>query len=95
VVKAAINTNMSITAHRRHRGRDRGPDPHALPQLAHLAEGPQRTEIFALIEGQGLKYQAVEVQRCIAAGLTESPVMPHSETLALAHGWTRSAPRSG
>ena len=35
-------------------------------------------------EGEGLRFQAVEVHRCVRAGLTESPVMPLDETLALA-----------
>lgn len=31
----------------------------------------------------GFQYEAAEVARCLAAGLTESPVMPWSETLAV------------
>lgn len=34
-------------------------------------------------EGRGLRHQAVEVARCIDAGLLESPVMPLDETLAI------------
>jgi len=34
-------------------------------------------------EGRGLRHQAAEVGRCLAASLTESPVMPLSETLAI------------
>ena len=34
-------------------------------------------------EGRGLHYQAVEVARCIRSGLTESPVMPLDETVAI------------
>lgn len=34
-------------------------------------------------EGRGLRHQAAEVGRCIAASLTESPVLPLSETLAV------------
>jgi predicted dehydrogenase len=33
--------------------------------------------------GQGLRHQAAEVGRCLRAGLTESPVMPLDETLAI------------
>lgn len=33
--------------------------------------------------GQGLRYQAVEVKRCLDEGLTESPVLPLDETLAI------------
>lgn len=34
-------------------------------------------------EGHGLRHEAAEVARCLAAGLTESPVMPLSETVAI------------
>ncbi|MFJ5835135.1 Gfo/Idh/MocA family protein [Streptomyces sp. NPDC093089] len=33
----------------------------------------------------GLCYQAAEAARCIGAGLLESPLMPHSETLGMMH----------
>ena len=33
--------------------------------------------------GRGMEYQAIEVGRCLAEGLTESPIMPLSETLAV------------
>jgi predicted dehydrogenase len=33
--------------------------------------------------GNGYVHQAIEAQRCFLAGLIESPVMPHDETLAL------------
>ncbi|PWR05907.1 oxidoreductase [Micromonospora acroterricola] len=31
--------------------------------------------------GGGYQYEAIEVQRCLAAGLTESPLVPHAATL--------------
>jgi predicted dehydrogenase len=34
-------------------------------------------------QGRGLNYQAVEVARCIEAGLTESPTMPLDETIEI------------
>ncbi len=34
-------------------------------------------------EGNGLRHQAAEVGRCLAAGLTESPVLPLDETVAI------------
>ncbi len=34
-------------------------------------------------EGRGLHYEASEVARCIAEGLTESPLMPLDETIAI------------
>lgn len=86
VVKCAINTSMSITA--RVCGTEGVIE---VPLLMHcpnsltVQKGAERREIAAPIEGQGLKYQAVEVMRCISEGLMESPVMPHRETLALAH----------
>ena len=43
-----------------------------------------RERIEAPYEGEGLRYQAVEVHRCLREGLTESPVMPLDETLAIA-----------
>jgi predicted dehydrogenase len=35
------------------------------------------------VPGHGYTYQAEEVARCIEAGLTESPVMPLDETVAI------------
>lgn len=35
------------------------------------------------LDGHGYTYQAAEVARCIRAGLTESPLMPLAETLAI------------
>jgi len=35
------------------------------------------------IEGRGMQYQAVEVERCISEGLPESPVMPLSESVTI------------
>jgi predicted dehydrogenase len=34
-------------------------------------------------EGRGMQYEAAEVARCVEAGLTESPVLPLDETLAI------------
>ena len=31
----------------------------------------------------GYEYQVLEAKRCIEAGLCESPMMPHSESLAV------------
>ncbi|HQU00147.1 MAG TPA: Gfo/Idh/MocA family oxidoreductase [Acidimicrobiales bacterium] len=35
------------------------------------------------VPGRGLQFQAIEVARCLEAGLLESPVMPLDETLAI------------
>ncbi|GAA2169755.1 Gfo/Idh/MocA family protein [Actinomadura napierensis] len=39
--------------------------------------------LTADIEGHGYTYQAQEVARCLRAGLTESPLMPLDETVAI------------
>lgn len=33
----------------------------------------------------GYEYQVMECRRCIEAGLTESPMMPHAETISIMH----------
>jgi hypothetical protein len=35
------------------------------------------------IEGRGMQYQALEVERCIASGLIESPIMSLDETIQI------------
>ena len=37
----------------------------------------------AKIEGRGMQYQALEVERCVRAGLTESPKMSLDETVSI------------
>jgi hypothetical protein len=46
------------------------------------AAGVERRE--SPIVGEGLRYQVVEVHRCLRAGELESPTIPHGETLSLA-----------
>lgn len=41
------------------------------------------------VEGNGYHYQAAEVERCVRAGLRESPVIPHEESLAIARTMDR------
>jgi len=85
VVKAAIRTNLTCTA--RITGTSGAV---AIPAFMHCPQdfvvqtpaGEQRIE--APMEGNGLHHQVLEVHRCLGAGLTESPVMPLSESLALA-----------
>jgi len=43
---------------------------------------PERHE-FPLTEGNGYQFEAIEVMRCLRAGLPESPVMPLDETLTI------------
>ncbi|MEV1330250.1 Gfo/Idh/MocA family oxidoreductase [Micromonospora costi] len=43
--------------------------------------GADPETISADLTGGGYQYEAIEVQRCLAAGLTESPLVPHATTL--------------
>ncbi|MFC0503743.1 Gfo/Idh/MocA family protein [Micromonospora costi] len=43
--------------------------------------GAEPETIPADLTGGGYQYEAIEVQRCLAAGLTESPLVPHATTL--------------
>jgi predicted dehydrogenase len=45
--------------------------------------GAEPEEISFPFEGSGYRYEAAEVQRCLAEGLVESPLMPHATTLEL------------
>jgi predicted dehydrogenase len=45
--------------------------------------GQPAEEISYPFPGNGYQYEAEEVQRCLAAGLTESPLMPHATTLEI------------
>jgi hypothetical protein len=42
------------------------------------------TARYAAYEGEGLRFEVEEVHRCLAEGLTESPVMSLDETVAIA-----------
>lgn len=85
VVKAAIRTGFPCTA------RIAGATGFVnLPAFMHC---PGQFEVVTLagqhaidtpMEGNGLHYQVHEVHRCLRSGLVESPVMPLSESLALA-----------
>ena len=39
------------------------------------------TRVDLPMRGNGLGYEAEETMRCLKAGLTESPVIPHEATL--------------
>ena len=59
-------------------------DPFYRPQsftVHRRFKGPQTYTIT--LEGHGYTYQAAEVARCLRAGLTESPLMPLAETVAI------------
>ena len=58
--------------------------------------------IWRPYRGNGYQYQALEVARCLAAGLTESPVMPLNDTVATMHiverartAWAANLPGNG
>ncbi|MFU8875233.1 Gfo/Idh/MocA family protein [Micromonospora sp. SL4-19] len=58
------------------------PEPFYRPGAAVLHRlGAEPEAIPADLTGGGYQYEAIEVQRCLAAGLTESPLVPHSATL--------------
>ena len=85
VVKAAIRTPMSCTA------RIAGTDGWVqLPAFMHcpdhlvVFDGTGEHVIDARWDGEGLRFQAEEVHRCLEAGLQESDRMPWRETVAIA-----------
>ncbi|MDD8026762.1 MAG: Gfo/Idh/MocA family oxidoreductase [Acidobacteriota bacterium] len=55
----------------------------AVSRLRGRLEGRGGRSIRAPYPGNGLQYEAAEVMRCLHDGLTESPVMPWAETLAI------------
>jgi predicted dehydrogenase len=48
-----------------------------------LIRGDLLEEVDMPYEGLGYHFEASEVQRCLREGLLESPLIPHSETLAI------------
>ncbi|MEU5913520.1 Gfo/Idh/MocA family oxidoreductase [Micromonospora sp. NPDC047527] len=58
------------------------PEPFFRPgSLTLHRDGVEPETISTEVVGNGYQYEAIEVQRCLAAGLTESPMVPHSTTL--------------
>jgi predicted dehydrogenase len=45
--------------------------------------GAEPETITEELVGSGYQHEAIEVQRCLAEGLTESPLVPHSATLEI------------
>jgi hypothetical protein len=81
VVKAAIRVGLSCTA--RISGSDGSIElPAFMHAPLHLVVNGEVIE--AGFEGVGLRFQAEEVQRCIAEGRRQSDRMPWSESLRLA-----------
>jgi predicted dehydrogenase len=85
-VKAAIRVNMNCTA--RIAGTDGSIDLPAFMHCPHALTVTTRPggaeHLDCSYEGNGLQFEIAEVHRCLAEGLTESPVMPLDETIALA-----------
>lgn len=48
-----------------------------------LMANDQEQHLAVPFEGHGDQFQAIEVQRCLAQGLTESPIMPLAESLSI------------
>jgi len=53
------------------------------PDRFTLVRSGEEDEIEVPLRGNGLGYEAEEVMRCLREGLLESPVVPHSATLAV------------
>ena len=58
-------------------------DFYAPTSLTLITRGGETERYEFATEGRGLHYQADEVARCLREGLTESPVMPLDETVAI------------
>jgi predicted dehydrogenase len=54
------------------------------PRYFDVTDGDGTVRIDAPFDGVGLRFQAAEVQACIAAGETQSKIMPWDETIRLA-----------
>ncbi|MFI7577609.1 Gfo/Idh/MocA family protein [Micromonospora sp. NPDC049497] len=58
------------------------PEPFFRPGSMTLhRDGAEPETVTTELVGNGYQYEAEEVQRCLAAGLPESPLVPHSVTL--------------
>jgi hypothetical protein len=53
------------------------------PVKAHYLDDQFLYRYEGNIEGRGMQYQALEVERCIRAGLRQSPVMSLDETIEI------------
>jgi predicted dehydrogenase len=85
VVKAALRVGMTCTA--RVSGTEGSIDIPALmhcPNAITVTSSAGVEHIDGSYQGNGLRFEIEEVQRCLAAGETESPVMRLDETIALA-----------
>ncbi len=86
---AVITTSMRVHSHRSAiingtKGRITLPEPWwKTPRFTLEIHEGETTEIEVPITGNGYNYQAVEVGRCLRAGLLESDIMPLDETLSV------------
>jgi predicted dehydrogenase len=66
------------------KGRIELASPFYRPTAMTLTRPEGKSETFTVeLEGNGYTYQAREVERCLRAGLTESPLLPLEESLAV------------
>jgi predicted dehydrogenase len=64
-------------------GRIEVPGPFHRPAGFTLVHGDENTWVDLPFVGNGMNHEAAEVMRCLRAGLRESPLIPHAETLAI------------
>jgi hypothetical protein len=85
VVKAATRVDFACTARiSGSEGAIEFPAPAHCPRAYTVITRAGVKTVECGFAGNGLHFEIAEVHRCIAAGLTESPVMPLDETVALA-----------
>jgi predicted dehydrogenase len=85
VVKAALRVPMACTA--RISGSEGTIDIPAFmhcPASIDVRDRDGHEHIDASYQGEGLRFEVHEVHRCLAEGMTESPVMPLVETIGIA-----------
>lgn len=84
VVAASITSTLSCTARiSGTKGAIELPAFMHCPNYLTVVRAGQSERVDCPIEGNGLHYQATEVQRCLRAGLLESPIMPLEETSSI------------
>ena len=64
-------------------GRLEIPSPWWKPQLLLLHKGGKTERLEFPVDGEGFHYEAAHVAECLRAGKTESPIVPHADTLAV------------
>jgi predicted dehydrogenase len=80
-ISGASRNAASITGTR---GRIDLPPPFFVPRSFELHRPGRDPEVVEFpFGGRGYQYEAEEVQRCLGAGLPESPLMPHTTTLEI------------